>query len=54
MLQVDDYLDRDDLDASLDDLKNHKLTFSKQSGRVDNMSRNVTENVDDYVVVSLA
>jgi hypothetical protein len=51
-LQVDDYLDREDLDASLDDLRTHRLAFTKQSGRVDDMARNVTENVDDYVVVS--
>ncbi len=46
--QVDDYLERDDLDASLDDLRTHKLSFAKQpGGRVD-----IPDNVDDYVVVS--
>ena len=50
--RVDDYLDRDDLEASLDDLGTHKLAFTKNTGRVDNMERNMTDNVDDYVVVS--
>ena len=50
-LQVDDYLDREDLDASLEDLRTHRLAFTKQTGRIDNMARNVTDNVDDYVVV---
>jgi len=49
--RVDDYLDRDDLDASLDDLCTHKLAFTKNTGRVDDMARNMTDNVDDYVVV---
>ncbi|GAX77528.1 hypothetical protein CEUSTIGMA_g4972.t1 [Chlamydomonas eustigma] len=48
--RVDDYLDREDLDASLDDLRTHRLAFTKHSGRVDDMARNVTENVDDYIV----
>ena len=49
--RVYDYLDRDDLEASLDDLCTHKLAFTKNTGRVDNMERNMTDNVDDYVVV---
>ena len=48
---MDDYLERADLDASLEDLRTHKLAFTKKSGRVDDMARNVTDNVDDYVVV---
>ena len=48
---MDDYLDREDLDASLEDLRTHRLAFTKQTGRIDNMARNVTDNVDDYVVV---
>eukprot|EP00955_Chlamydomonas_euryale_P105352 365632-Chlamydomonas_euryale.AAC.16 len=45
--RVDDYLDRDDLDASLDDLRAHRLSFAK--GRMEDKARDV-HNADDYVV----
>jgi hypothetical protein len=46
--RVDDYLDRDDLDASLDDLRSHKLKFSKETGKGDGMARDMSR--DDYGV----
>jgi len=45
---VDDYLDGDALDTSLDELRTHQLCFAQAPGRTDEMQRK--DDADSYVV----
>mmetsp|Transcript_6778 Transcript_6778/g.18192 ORF Transcript_6778/g.18192 Transcript_6778/m.18192 type:complete len:560 (-) Transcript_6778:204-1883(-) len=46
--RVDDYLEGDLLDTSIDELGRHQLNFAKAPGRKDEMAR--TDDAEDYVV----